>query len=106
MLHLTPETFETEINRPFPVMVMFYAAWCGKCAMMKPMIESLEKKYQHKAHFFLIDIDRFPELSATYGADIIPTFIFFKGGQCMGFMQGIISQAQLEKRLRQIFRIS
>ena len=47
MLHLTSNNFTVEINRStLPVVVMFYALWCGKCAMMKPMIEELEKKYR------------------------------------------------------------
>lgn len=106
MLHLTSTNFEAELNSPLPVIVMFYAAWCGKCAMMKPVIEDIEKKYQKKVRFFLMDVDKCEKLAADYGADIVPTFLFFKNGQPTGFMQGVISQTQFEQRLKKIFRIS
>lgn len=106
MLHLTSDHFETETGSISPAVVMFYASWCGKCAMMKPTLESIEKKYQEKIRFFLLDIDQSKELAATYGVDIVPTFVFFKDGQPAAFMQGIISQSVFEKRLKKIFRIS
>ena len=78
MLHLTSTNFEAELNSPLPVIVMFYAAWCGKCAMMKPVIEDIEKKYQKKVRFFLMDVDKCEKLAADYGADIVPTFPLFR----------------------------
>ena len=106
MLLLTSDNFESETSTTFPTVVMFYATWCGKCAMMKPIIENMEKKYQKKIRFFLVDIDRSKELADAYGADIVPTFVFFESGQSTAFMQGIISQVVFEKRLKKIFRIS
>lgn len=107
MLHLTAKNFTAEINRSsIPVVAMFYAQWCGKCAMMKPMIEELEKKYRGRIRFCEADIDESPLLAADYGADTVPTFAFFRHGRCLGTMQGIIEESLFERRLQKIFRNS
>lgn len=107
MLHLTAENFETETTRGrLPVIVMFYASWCGKCAMMKPVIEDIEKKYRGRVRFCESDIDQSPALAARYEADIIPTFVFFREGKIMAMLQGIISQEIFEERMQKIFHIA
>ena len=107
MLHLTEKNFTAEINRSsIPVVVMFYARWCGKCAMMKPMIEELEKKYRGHTSFCEVEIDESTRLTDEYGADIVPTFAFFQRGRCLGTMQGIIEDNVFERRLQKIFRNS
>lgn len=107
MLHLTSKNFTVEINHStIPVVVMFYALWCGKCAMMKPLIEELEKKYQGRIRFFEVEIDESPMLAADYEADTVPTFAFFRHGRCLGTMQGIVDETIFERRLQKIFRNS
>lgn len=107
MLHLTDKNFESETTKGrLPVIVMFYAAWCGKCAMMKPVIEDIEKKYLGRIKFCEVDIDESPTLAAKYEADIVPTFILFKEKKIIGVLQGIIDQNILEKRLQKLFRIA
>lgn len=105
MLHLTEKNFTTETKRgPLPNVVMFYAVWCGKCAMMKPFVEDIEQKYRKRIRFCEVDIDESPLLAADYEADIVPTFVFFKDGQFLGSMQGIIDENVFERRLQKIFR--
>ena len=107
MLHLTANNFVTEIKTSsLPVVVMFYAAWCGKCAMMKPMIEEIEKKYRGRIKFCEAEIDESPLLAAHYEADTVPTFVFFQRGHCLGSMHGIIDEGIFEQRLQKIFRNS
>lgn len=66
MLHLTEKNFTVETKRgPLPNVVMFYAVWCGKCAMMKPLVEEIEKKYRKKIRFCEVDIDESPYLPRT-----------------------------------------
>lgn len=107
MLHLTSKNFTVEIRHStLPVVVMFYALWCGKCAMMKPLIEELEKKYRGRIKFCEVEIDESPLLAADYEADTVPTFAFFQHGRCLGTMQGILDETIFERRLQKIFRNS
>lgn len=106
MLHLTVRNFETEIRQEaLPAVVMFYASWCGKCAMMKPVVEDIEKKYKGRIKFCETDIDESHALAARYYADTIPTFIFFKRNAAVGRLQGMIDEEIFEKRMRQILSI-
>ncbi len=107
MQHLTSKNFSAETGRgSLPVVVMFYAVWCGKCAMMKPMIEEIEKKYRGRIKFCEAEIDESPLLAAHYEADTVPTFVFFQRGHCLGSMHGIIDEGIFEQRLQKIFRNS
>ncbi len=104
MLHLTAKNFEIETkHRPGRTMVMFYANWCGKCAMMKPVIEDIEKKYLGKVKFCEVDVDESEDLAAEYETDIVPTFVFFQKGSVEGVLQGIIDQTIFERRMEKIF---
>lgn len=103
MLHLTAKNFELETKHgQLPVIVMFYASWCGKCAMMKPVFEDIEKKYTGKIKFGEVDIEESEALSAQYKADIVPTFIFFQDKSVAGVLQGIIDQEVFETRMEKI----
>ena len=105
MQHLTENNFTAETKRgPLPIVVMFYAVWCGKCAMMKPLAEELEQKYRGRIRFCEVEIDESPSLATDYEADIVPTFVFFQNGQFLGSMQGIIAENIFERRLQKIFR--
>ena len=107
MQHLTSQNFSTETTRsPLPVIVMFYAVWCGKCAMMKPIVEEIEQKYHGRLRFCEVEIDESPLLAADYEADIVPTFVFFRNGKFLGSMQGIIDEDVFDRRLQKIFRNS
>lgn len=105
MLHLTANNFASETaSTNFLVIVMFYANWCSKCAMMKPIAESMERKYRSQIKFCKVDIDESPSLSNTYEIDIIPTFVFLKNGQIEASFCGIIDETVFEQRIKKIFR--
>lgn len=129
MLHLTTQNFETfrsshwqlpsdmppdksdkSTEHPVLAVVMFYAVWCGKCAMMRPIIEDLEKKYQKKysgsIRFFEVETTESGLLAAEYQTDLLPTFLFFKDQELIAVMQGMISQNDFDARLQKIFRNS
>lgn len=79
MLHLTAKNFQIEVkDTSLPVVVMFYAIWCGKCAMMKPVVEDIEKKYAGKIKFCEVEIEESAVLAAEYAPEIVPTFVLFK----------------------------
>ena len=105
MLHLTTKKFDSELSKiSLPVVVMFYAAWCGKCAMTKPVIEDIEPRYRGRIRFCEVDIDESRKLANKYGADIVPTFVFFKDQKIVGTLSGPVSESSFEKYLHKIFR--
>ena len=107
MLHLTAGNFDAETKHsPLPVVVMFYAVWCGKCAMMKPVVEEIEKKYEGQIKFCEVKVDESAVLAANYEANIVPTFVFFQNGELLGSMQGVIDEELFDQRLQKIFRNS
>ena len=126
MLHLTTQNFDIcRMNHwqfssdtpakagpehPTLAVVMFYAVWCGKCAMMRPIIEDLEKKYQKKysgsIRFFEVETTESGLLAAEYQTDLLPTFLFFKDQELIAVIQGMISQNDFDARLQKIFRNS
>ena len=101
MIHLTARNFEIETKKAGSlVVVMFYAVWCGKCAMMKPVVHSVEERLKGKVKFYEIDIEESSALAAEYGADIVPTFVLFQDGQIYSAMQGVINEDLFEERVR------
>ena len=105
MLHLTEKNFDHEtMQSSLPVVVMFYAVWCGKCAMMKPVAEEIESKYSGQIKFCEVEIDESPSLADKYEADIVPTFAFFKAGKLTGQMEGLVDSNVFEQRINKIFR--
>lgn len=103
MLHLTDRNFESETtNTRLPAIIMFYADWCGKCAMMKPVFEDIEKKYLGKIKFYEVEIDESPDTAARYETDIVPTFLFIKNQTHLATLQGIIPQATFEQRIQKL----
>jgi len=105
MLHLTANNFASETaSTVSPVIVMFYADWCSKCAMMKPIAESMERKYRSQIKFCKIDIDESVSLAETFTANVVPTFVFFKNGQIEAVFSGIIEETIFEQRIKKIFR--
>lgn len=80
-LHVTKENFETEVlNSHKPVLVDFWAAWCGPCQMMGPVIEELSEEVTD-VKFAKLNVDEEPELAAQFGVMSIPTLILMKNGR-------------------------
>lgn len=106
MLRLTTQSFKSELQKsPAPAVVMFYAPWCGTCAMMRPIVENLEKrcqkKYPGKLRFFEVDTTASELLMAQYQIDLLPTFLLFQNQQILAVMQGMIPEQEFESRLLQ-----
>lgn len=89
-LEITDATFEeTVLKSDKPVMVDFWAAWCGPCRMVGPIIEELSHDYQGKAIVGKVDVDTNQEFAAKYGVRNIPTVLVFQNGEVVGRQVGV-----------------
>ena len=99
----TRDNFNNEvINSDLPVLVDFYADWCGPCRMMGPVVEELAREYDGKVKVGKINIDEQPELAQKFGVMSIPYFAFIKNGTLVADELGAVSKDRLEKKLRSI----
>jgi len=97
---LTTETFDTTLaSTDQPVLVDFWAEWCGPCKMMSPILDQLATEQAGRATIAKVDIDAFPDLQARFGIRAIPTLIVFKNGQPVNTITGVKSKGFLEAAL-------
>lgn len=97
---LTDQNFEQEVLKSNqPILVDFFAPWCGPCKMMAPIIEELAKEIKGKAKIGKLDVDKNQETAQKYNVMSVPTLIFFKDGQEVERMMGVQSKETLIKKL-------
>ena len=100
MKEITAATFEKEVlNSPIPVLVDFYAPWCGPCKMLAPMLEQWAKPYDGKISFVKLDIDQAQEITAQFHIQGVPTLILFSKGAPVGQKVGVPQQRELRALL-------
>lgn len=89
-LEITDATFEEKVLKSDkPVMVDFWAAWCGPCRMVGPIIEDISNEYEGKAVVGKLDVDANQEFAAKYGVRNIPTVLIFQNGEVVGRQVGV-----------------
>ena len=89
-LEITDATFEEVVlNSDKPVVVDFWAAWCGPCRMVGPIIDELATEYEGKAVIGKVDVDSHQQFAAKYGVRNIPTVLVFKGGEIVNRQVGV-----------------
>ncbi|WP_452224959.1 thioredoxin [Lacinutrix chionoecetis] len=93
-LEITDANFEeTVLNSDKPVMVDFWAAWCGPCRMVGPIIDQISEEYEGKAVVGKLDVDANQEFAAKYGVRNIPTVLVFQNGEVVGRQVGVAPKA-------------
>lgn len=96
----TANRFSEIIKGDKPVLVDFYADWCGPCKMMTPILKEVKNKLQDKITILKIDVDKNPQAANAYQVQGIPTLILFQQGQIKWRQSGVVNAAQLEQVLK------
>jgi len=99
-LQITDESFRELIAGDKPVVIDFWAEWCGPCRMVGPTIEELAKEYEDKAVIGKINVDENDEIAGEYGIRSIPTILFFKNGVLADRHIGVAPKNLLEEKLK------
>ena len=86
-------------NSTKPVLVDFYATWCGPCQMMSPILEQVGAQLRDRLQVVKIDTDKYPNLASQYQIEALPTLILFKNGQPAERIEGVLQAPQLVQRL-------
>ncbi len=102
-MKVTTGTFEAEVVKSaIPVVVDFWAEWCGPCRMIAPVLKELAKDYKDKLKLVKINVDEEPDLASRFGIQSIPTLLFFKGGQMVKQQIGAVPRPVLEKIVKEL----
>ncbi len=97
-VQITTENFESMKNGQQPLVVDFWATWCGPCRMIAPVIEELAKEYDGRITVGKCDVEENDDIAMEFGIRNIPTILFFKGGQVVDKLVGAASKAKIQEK--------
>jgi thioredoxin 1 len=103
LVTITDDNFEEEvIKSDKPVLIDFWATWCGPCRMIAPIVEEMATEYDGKAKIGKLDVDSNQQTSIKYGVRSIPTLLLFKGGELKETIIGAVPKAHLVDKLQSV----
>lgn len=102
-VQVTNENFESLKAGELPLVVDFWATWCGPCRMIAPIVEELSKEYDGKVTIGKCDVEEAEDVAAEYGIRNIPTLLFFKNGEVVDKLVGAVSKAKIEEKIKALF---
>ena len=102
-IHFTDENFNEEVlSSDIPVLVDFYADWCGPCKMLAPVIEALAQEYESKVKIGKLNVDNAPDTAHNFGIMSIPTLLYFKNGEVVNKTVGVVAKSEIEQVLNSL----
>lgn len=90
---------KTVLQSDVPVLVDFYADWCGPCKVIAPVLEELAQDYQDRAKFVKVDVDDNQDIAIKYGVQAVPTLLVFQGGDARESLIGAVPRKKIEQAL-------
>lgn len=103
IIELNDDNFDDEVLKAkLPVLVDFWAPWCGPCKAIGPTVEDLEKSYGDKMNFVKVNVDENPVVPSKYGIQAIPTLIVFKNGEIAEQIVGMVAKEKLEESIKKV----
>ena len=102
-IHFTDENFNQEVlSSDIPVLVDFYADWCGPCKMLAPVVEALAAEWEGKVKIGKLNVDHAMNIAQSYGIQSIPTLLYFKNGEVVNKTIGVVSKTEMEQVLNSL----
>jgi len=101
VIHINAENWQSEVlDSSIPVLVDFWAEWCGPCRAIAPVLDQVSESMAGKVKIVKVDVDQLPQIAAQFGIRSIPTLLVMKAGQVQEQMVGAMNKADLEAKLQ------